>query len=223
MSTMPLRDWEDDQELADTDFSEPDDPFADDGFLSEFPDYAYEPLDEPFVPSSPVQTDISVGATPGEMSPSDSAWSWHDAALVGVERTNEAGATSYEVGCVDLYANPQTGDLGGNYLKLDSFDDVDGAAAFYHDLQRTIHDQRLPPFYVAEFAARRAAERAGEHNLEAPTWTPCSPAEYAAYEEIRSSSVEESCSSTGSSAAKPSESGCRPQRHQVTFRSRAHR
>ena len=58
MSTMPLRDWEDDQELADTDFSEPDDPFADDGFLSEFPDYAYQPLDEPFVPSSPVQTDI---------------------------------------------------------------------------------------------------------------------------------------------------------------------
>ena len=124
------------------------------------------------------------------MPPSDSAWSWHDAALVGVERTNEAGATSYEVGCVDLYANPQTGDLGGNYLKLDSFDDVDGAAAFYHDLQREIYDQRLPPFYVAEFAARKAAERAGEHNLEAPTWTPCSPAEYAAYEEIRSSSVE---------------------------------
>ena len=92
MSTVPLQDWENDQELADTDPSVPDDPFADHSLLSEFPDYPYEPLDEPFVPSSPVQTAVSVNTTPGEVQPADSAWSWHDAALIGVERVNEAGA-----------------------------------------------------------------------------------------------------------------------------------
>lgn len=190
MSTVPLQDWENDQELADTVPTVPDDPFADDSFLSEFPDYPYEPLDEPFVPSSPVQTDVSVNIAPGDVQPIDGAWSWHDAALIGVERVNEAGATSYEVGCVDLYANPQTGDLGGNYLKLDSFDDVDGAAALYHELQGEIHNKILPPFYVAEFAARKAAERTAERGVDAPAWTACSPAEYAAYEEIRSLNVD---------------------------------
>lgn len=191
MSSVPLPDWEDDQEIADTDFSNLDDPFADDGFLSEFPDYAYEPLDAPFIPSSPVQADVSITTRPDEALSSNGAWSWHDAALVGIERTNEAGTTRYEVGCVDLYANSQTGDFGGNYLRLDSFNDVDGAASLYHDLQREIHDQRLLPFYVAEFAARKAAERAAERGIEEPSWIACSPAEYAAYEESRLLSVED--------------------------------
>lgn len=190
MSTIPLQDWENDQELADTDTSVPDDPFADDSFLSEIPDYPYEPLDEPFVPSSLVQTDGSVNTAPGGVQTPDGAWSWHDAALIGVERVNESGAMCYEIGCVDLYANPQTGDLGGNYLKLDSFGDVDEAAAFYHELQGEIHNKLLPPFYVAKFAARKAAERAPERGVEAPVWTACSPAEYAAYEEIRSLNVD---------------------------------
>ena len=141
MTSEPLQDWDSDQELADRDPTLPDDPFADDSFPSEFPDYPYEPLDEPFVPSSPVQTDVSVKAVSGEVQPADGAWSWHDAALIGVERANVTGEISYEIGCVDLHANPQTGDLGGNYLKLDSFDDVDEAAAFYHELQGEISQQ----------------------------------------------------------------------------------
>ena len=177
MSTIPLPDW--------NEHESPDGLFKDEDSLSEFPDYPYQPLDDPFIPTSSVEAAMPITAAPGEPQHLDGNWSWHDAALVGIERPAEAGGINYEVGCVDLYTDAQTGDLGGNYLALGSFADVDEAANFFHTLQREIHDQLVAPFYLADFAAQTAA-RTTERGSDALAWIACSPAEYAAYEEIRS-------------------------------------
>lgn len=184
MNPIPVSNEENEPDFSENSFSLMDDPLADVDFMSEFPSYPYDPSDDPFIPAAPVQSAASINDLSGEPNLSDGAWSWHDATLVGVERVGAAGATSYEIGCVDLYSNPQTGDLGGNYLRINSFGDVDAAADFYHDLQRTIHEQRLLPFNIAEFAAKRAEAYAHEQALETPTWTACSPVEYSAYEAI---------------------------------------
>ena len=190
MNTMPLSSAEDEPDVAQAGFLQ-EDEFSTDDFRSEFPDYGYDPFDEPFVPSTPVATPVSVNQARIEPDVMDSHWSWHDAALVGVERTNAAGEVQYEVGCVDLYANTQTGDLGGNYLRLDSFTDVDAAADLYHQIQRTIHDQHVPPFYIADFAARQSATLAQQRGVESPTWAACGPEEYSAYEQLRSPAPDE--------------------------------
>src|SRR5690606_22602425 len=89
--------------------------------------------------------------------PTDEGWGWHDARLIGVERESDDGVR-YEIGCIDLYANVNTGDLGGSYLPVASFDDVDVAAAFYHDLQRQAHERGLPPYNVPVFSEEMAAK-----------------------------------------------------------------
>ena len=166
-----------------SDASDQDDPF-----LAELPEFNYLPDDDPLVPFSPSELLDSAEAAPVATSYESAAgWSWYDAALIAVERTNDAsGVIGYAIGCVDLYSNVHSGDLGGSYLEIDHFDDIDEAAAFYHELQGEIHNQQLLPFHLADFAGEKAQERAVTHGQPAPTWRVSSPAEYAAYEQMRS-------------------------------------
>ncbi len=171
-----------------------DDPFPDDLFSSTLPpDYEYVPVDDPWLPDDerfvpedmqrlpdvpPLAQDGLQGFEPPEST--DEGWGWHDARLIGVERETDDGKR-YEIGAIDVYANVNTGDLGGSYLPVASFDDVDVAAAFYHNLQEQIHDQELPAYQVPEFAEARAAEM----NPEPENWRGATPEEYAAYEHLR--------------------------------------
>jgi hypothetical protein len=172
----------------------PDDPFPDDLFSSEPPpDYDYMPVDDPWLPEDerfvpediqhlldipPISQDGLQGFEPPE--PADENWGWHDARLIGVER-DTGGGTCYEIGAIDVYANVNTGDLGGNYLPVASFDDGDVAAAFYHTLQEQMHDQGLTAHQVPAFAEARAAEM----NPELENWRGATLEEYAAYEQLR--------------------------------------
>jgi hypothetical protein len=92
----------------------------------------------------------------------------------------------YSIGAIDLYANANNGDLGGSYLEIGTFDDLDQAAAFYHQLQGEIHQQQRLPFQLTDFAAQRASDRAAQRGEPAPAWRGASEVEYAAYEDIRS-------------------------------------
>lgn len=171
----------------------PDDPFPDDLFSSTPPDDGYLPVNDPWLPDDdrfvpqdtqhlpdipPLSQDGLQGFEPPE--PADEGWGWHDARLIGVERESDVG-TRYEIGAIDVYANLNSGDLGGSYLPVASFDDVDVAAAFYHNLQEQIHDEGLPAYQVPEFAQARAAEM----NPEPERWRGATLEEYAAYEHLR--------------------------------------
>lgn len=171
----------------------PDDPFSDDLFSGAPPDYDYVPVDDPWLPDDdrfvardvqhipdvpPLSQDGLQGFEQPE--PLDEGWGWHDARLIGVERETDDG-TRYEIGAIDVYANVNTGDLGGTYLPVASFEDVDVAAAFYHNLQEQMHDQGLPAHQVPEFAERQAFAM----NPEPENWRGASLEEYAAYEHLR--------------------------------------
>ncbi len=172
----------------------PDDPFPDDLFSSAPPpDYDYVPVDDPWLPDDERFMPEDVGHLPDvpplsqdglqgfeQPEPLDEGWGWHDARLIGVERETDDG-TRYEIGAIDVYANVNTGDLGGSYLPVASFEDMDVAAAFYHNLQEQIHDQGLPAYQVPEFAEARAAKM----NPEPEQWRGATPEEYAAYEHLR--------------------------------------
>lgn len=188
MSTMPPLDWGEISEPPELNFSMPDDPFADDLFADDRFDYL--PEDDSFEPSVlPVADDINVPASAFD-TPTydrDAGWGWYDAGIIAVERTSSGhGGERYSIGAIDLYANANTGDLGGSYLEIGTFDDIDEAAAFYHDLQGEIHDQRLLPFQLTDFTHERATERAAEYGKPAPEWRSANDVEYAAYEEMRS-------------------------------------
>jgi hypothetical protein len=171
----------------------PDDPFPDDLFSGAPQDYGYVPVDDPWLPDDerfmpkdvphlpdvpPLSQDGLQGLEPPE--PADEGWGWHDARLIGVERETDDG-TRYEIGAIDVYANLNTGDLGGSYLPVASFEDMDVAAAFYHTLQEQLHDHALPAYQVPEFAEARAAEM----NPEPEQWRGATLEEYAAYEHLR--------------------------------------
>ena len=181
MANMPPPiDWDNLQEPPDLDFSMPEDPL---------PDYDYKPDDDPFEPMTAGVNLQEPADAPPSLS-ADDGWAWHDAALIAVERANEAGeVTGYSIGAVDLYANAHTGDLGGSYLEIGTFEDIDKAAGFYHQLQSEIHDQQILPFALGDFAEEQARERADELGEPAPTWGAAAPAEYAAYEDARSLNV----------------------------------
>ena len=171
----------------------PEDPFPDDLFSGAPRDDDDVPAGDPWLPDDarfmpadvqrlpnmplPAQDGLQ-GFEPPE--PLDEGWGWHDARLIGVERATGDG-TRYEVGAVDMYANVHTGDLGGSYLPVASFEDVDVATAFYHTLQEQIHDQGLPAYHVPVFAEARAAEM----NPESQNWRGAAPEEYTAYEHLR--------------------------------------
>ncbi len=171
----------------------PDDPFPNDLFTGAPPDYDYAALDDPWLPDDdrfmpedvqhlPDMPPLSQDGLQGfeQLEPLDEDWGWHDARLIGVERETEDG-TRYEIGALDVYANVNTGDLGGSYLPVASFEDVDVAAAFYHNLQEQIHDQGLPAYQLPEFAEQQAFAM----NPEPEIWRGATPEEYAAYEHLR--------------------------------------
>jgi hypothetical protein len=183
--TPPIE-WEDLRLPPDLDFSMPPDPFPDELFRGS--SYDYLPDDDPFEPFNPPDLE-GVGAPTEAVRTyaSDDGWGWHDAAIVAVGRVLHDGETEqYSIGAVDLYANAHTGDLGGSYLEIGTFDDLDEAAAYYHELQGDIHKQGLLPFQLIDFATERAAERAAERGDPAPQWRATSDVEYAAYEEMQS-------------------------------------
>lgn len=175
------------------DWMPPDDPFPDDWFSAPPLDDGYVPDEDPWLPDDerfipadaqslpdvpPPSQDGLQGFEPPE--PLDETWGWHDARLIGVERETDAG-TRYEVGAMDVYANLNTGDLGGSYLPVAAFDDVDVASAFYHALQEQMHDQGLPAYQVPEFAEQQAFAM----NPATAGWRGATPEEYAAYEYLR--------------------------------------
>lgn len=172
----PLDDYGYDYAL-DYDPYSPDDvsPAVLDGFIPD--DYVPEGGSFPDMP--PLSQDGLQGFETPE--PADESWSWHDARLIGVDRGEEAASGRYEVGVIDLYADADTGDLGGSYLPIAAFGDEAPATAFYHDLQEQIHEQGLAPYQVPDFAEARAFEM----NAEPENWRGAEPAEYAAYEYLR--------------------------------------
>src|SRR5690606_4493299 len=117
----------------------------------------YAPEDAEYLPDIPPpgQDGLQSFETP---EPADERWSWHDARLIGVDRGEEAAGRRYEIGAIDLYANRDTGDLGGSYLPIAAFSDEAPATAFYHDLQRQMHEQGLATHQVPDFAEARAFE-----------------------------------------------------------------
>lgn len=146
--------------------------------------YDYVPESGSFPEMPPLSQDggsatLSLGFEMPE--PADENWSWHDARLIGVDRGVDAGAGRYEIGVIDLYADADTGDLGGSYLSIAAFDDEAPAITFYHDLQGQMHDQGLAPYQVPDFAEARAFAI----NPEAANWRGTEPVEYAAYEYLR--------------------------------------
>jgi len=155
-------------------------PFADE----DRPDYDFIPLPDDYVPDDaghvpdlpPPEQDGLQGLEPPE--PADDTWAWHDARLIGLDRGAESGDRRFEVGVIDLYANSDTGDLGGSYLPLAAFPHEPPGAAFFHALQARIHEQGVAPYEVPAFAEQNAL-------LGDTQWRAASRREYAAYEHLR--------------------------------------
>jgi len=171
----------------------PEDSFPDELFSGAPRDDDYVPAGDPWLPDDARFMPTDVQRLPDMPLPAqdglqgfeppeslDEGWGWHDARLIGIERDTDAGAR-YEIGAIDVYANLNTGDLGGSYLPVASFEDVDVAAAFYHTLQEQMHDQGLPSYDVPRFAERQAQALHGD----AAVWRGAAPREYAAYEHLR--------------------------------------
>jgi hypothetical protein len=150
-------------------------------------DKGYVAEDDPFLPYAARETADPAPLTTVETSFStDEGWRWHDAALIAQEQPDSPMVGRYAIGAVDLYANAMTGDLGGSYLEIARFDDLDAADEFYHDLRSEIHDKMLLPFELTDFATDKAQLRAHAPGTPKPEWRMCEPAEYAAYEALRS-------------------------------------
>lgn len=182
----------DDWGLPDEPYSMPEDPFPDDLFTGTPDDFDYTPLNDPWLPDDdrfvPKDVDklldvpLSQDGLQGFERPEllDENWGWHDARLIGVERETD-DSIRYEIGAMDVYANINTGDLGGSYLPIASFEDVDIAAAYYHTLQEQIHEQGLAAHQVPDFAEKQAVTM----NPEPQNWRGAAPEEYTAYEQVR--------------------------------------
>ena len=131
MSDMPPpRSWDDLSEPPDLDFSMPEDPF--DTFTPPpMQAFDYLPEDDLFDPFPIADLPASDNAAAPPSFSRDDGWGWHDTALIAMERATPDGeATEFAVGALDLYANSHSGDLGGSYLEIERFDDLDEAAAF---------------------------------------------------------------------------------------------
>lgn len=163
-----------DMDFMDLDYQPLDDLFPD-GWLP--PDERFVPTDRQSLPDVPVNQDGLQGLDRAEPLPAN--WSWHDAQLVGLERNGEQGS-QFEIGCVDLYADGQSGDLGGSYLPIARFGDVDVAAAYYHELQQQIHETGLAAHDIPAFAERTATSM----QTEQPGWQSADPAVYQAYHDL---------------------------------------
>jgi hypothetical protein len=152
-------------------------------FLDEPPEeYNYEP--EPFYPApAPGQA-----ALPGfEASPPEPSqeWAWLDARFVGLEQHDAEGNLSgYEVGCVDLYANTVTGDLGGTFLRVQAFapDELDQAEDLFNRLNGYAYDKNLAAYDLPDLAEKAANKIAVRENLAPPEWRGLTADEYALFE-----------------------------------------
>jgi hypothetical protein len=151
------------------------------------PGDAFDYLPEPQTFSSFAASAEAPGPAAQSAFNEDEGWAWHDAGIIAVEHpASELVGERYSLGAVDLYANANTGDLGGSYLEIAVFDDLDQAAAFYQQIQKESHELRLLPFQLTDFAYERASERATERGQPLPQWRGATAAEYAAYEDLRS-------------------------------------
>ncbi len=151
----------------------PDDPFPDELFATSAFDYApEEEAFDPFLDALPLEDDVPLQSAP--LLNADEGWRWHDAAIIAIERSDQ-----YSIGAVDVYANTHTGDVSGSYLEFGTFENIDDAAALYHDLHAEIHRERLLPFQLVDLATERAAEQG------TPEWRAAGEVELHAYEQIR--------------------------------------
>lgn len=146
------------------------------------PDYEYDYEPEPFVvsPDQPVLP----GFEPPPPEPPDD-WSWLDARFVGLEQVDAGGeVTGYEVGCVDLYADTASGDLGGTFLRVQAFelDQRDRAEDLFNRLNNYAYEQRMGTRDVPDLAERAAAKIAGREGEEPPEWRALMPDEYTLFE-----------------------------------------
>lgn len=152
-------------------------------FLDEPPeDYDYEP--EPFL-SAPAPGQAALpGLEPPPAEP-PREWTWLDARFVGLEQVDPAGQLAgYEVGCVDLYANTATGDLGGIFLRVQSFepDELDQAENLFNRLNGYAYDKNLAAHELPDLAEKAAAKIAARENLEPTEWRGLTQDEYALFE-----------------------------------------
>jgi hypothetical protein len=161
------------------DFFPPEPPPDDVRFLSEPPpeDYAdYEP--EPFM-VAPGQQSL-----PGFEQPSaepHDTWAWLDARFVGLEQVDDRGnLTGYEVGCVDLYADTVSGDLGGTFLRVQAFgpDERDKAEDLFNRLNSYAYEKDMAAHELPGLAEKVARKIAGREGYEPPQWRALTTDEY---------------------------------------------
>ncbi len=151
-------------------------------FMDEPPPESYDYEPEPFM-VSPDQPPLP-GFEPPPPEPPDT-WSWLDARFVGLEQVDGNGdLTGYEVGCVDLYADTVSGDLGGTFLCVQSFgpDELDQAEDLFYRLNTYAYDQGMGAHDTPDLAERVAAKIAGREGLDTPRWRELTPGEYALFE-----------------------------------------
>ncbi len=145
-------------------------------FLEEPPEeYDYEP--EPFMVAPGQQ------ALPG-MEPPDEPpdhWAWLDARFVGLEQVDDRGnLTGYEVGCVDLYADTVSGDLGGTFLRVQAFgpDEFDQAEDLLNRLNGYASEKNLAAYELPDLAEKAARKIAGREGYAPPQWRELTTDEY---------------------------------------------
>lgn len=186
MSTMPPpMDSDDLTAPPDLDFRMPENWFPNDQFLEDSD--AYQEDHDPFERfHPPTREAVEIAGKPYSSDTPHDGWSWHDAALIAVGRVLPDGETEqYSIGAVDLYVDTRTGTIGGRYLEMGTFDDLEEAAAYYHELRSDMHTRELLPFELPEYATHRAAKRA-EQGETVPQWRAATDLEYAIYDEMRS-------------------------------------
>jgi hypothetical protein len=160
------------------DYEAPDDV----SFLDEPPEgYDYEP--EPFL-SAPAPGQAALPGFEPPVHP-ENDWSWLDARFVGLEQVDQTGQlTGCEVGCVDLYADTASGDLGGLFLPVQAFelDELDQAEDLLNRLNGYAYDKNLAAHELPDLAEKAAVKIAVRENLAPPEWRGLTPDEYALFE-----------------------------------------
>jgi hypothetical protein len=163
------------------------------------PDYDYdnEPPDDLYLLDEPPPEDYEAEpflaapeqhSLPGMEPPPDNPpdhWSWLDARFVGLERMDQSGQlTGYEVGCVDLYADTVSGDVGGTFLRVHAFgpDELDQAEDLFNRLNGYAYDQNMAAYELPTMAEKVATKIAGREGLETPQWRELTPDEYGLFE-----------------------------------------
>jgi hypothetical protein len=148
-------------------------------------EYDYEPPDgyepEPFVVASDQPSLPGLEPPPAERD----HWTWLDARFVGLEQVDDDGElTGYEVGCVDLYADTLSGDLGGTLLRVQAFgpDERELAEDLFNRLNGYAYDQGIAAHELPDLAEKAAARIAMREGLQPPVWRALTPNEYALFE-----------------------------------------